>query len=126
MSFDNLRNLGNQVSVPIPKDAEGFLGRECPQKDCEGYFKIKPGTGLTGTDLPCHCPYCGRSGPASTFGTKEQIEYAKSIVLGRVADAIRQDLKSMEFEIKPPRGGFGIGISMKVQPGSPVSIRYYR
>lgn len=125
MGLDNLRRLGNQFSIPLPRDPEGFLGRECPNLECEGYFKIKPGTGLKGTDLRCHCPYCGQSGPARTFGTKEQIEYAKSVVLGKVTDAIRQDLKSMEFEVKP-RGPLGIGISMKVQAGRPVSIRHYR
>ena len=31
----------------------------------------------------------------------------------------------MEFEHKP-RGAFGIGISMKLQPSSPRQIRYYR
>jgi len=113
------------VQVPIPKDAEGFLGRECPQERCLGYFKIKPGTGLKGNKLSCVCPYCGHSGPHDTFWTKEQLEYAKSVALRNITDAMRRDLKKLEFEHKP-RGPFGIGISMKLKPGAPVPIRYYR
>ena len=42
-----------------------------------------------------------------------------------VTDAVRADLKSLEFEHKP-RGGFGIGMSLKVQTSAPRPIRYYR
>ena len=53
--MNHLRNLGNQMSISIPTDENGYLGRECPEKSCEGYFKIKPGTGLpSATD--CICP----------------------------------------------------------------------
>jgi hypothetical protein len=34
-------------------------------------------------------------------------------------------LKALEFDHKP-KGGFGIGISMKLKPGSPVPIRRFR
>src|ERR1035437_4150073 len=100
----NIENLGNQISVNIPKDKEGFLGRECPQDNCLGYFKIKPGTGIVGKEVPCICPYCGHQDPHSRFWTKEQIEYAKSVALSKIHEAVRADLKSMEFEIKPPKG----------------------
>lgn len=127
MSFNlsNLKRLGNQISVSIPKDDDGFMGRECPEPKCEGYFKIKPGTGLTGEGLPCHCPYCGHTGPMTEFWTKEQIEYAKSVAFRQLSDALVRDLKQLEFDHKP-RGGFGIGISMKLKPGTPPPIRHYR
>ena len=123
--FRHLNGLGSRVHVPIPKDEDGYLGRECPEKGCQGYFKIKPGTGLSGENLPCHCPYCGHSGSQDHFWTQEQIEYARSVVMRKVTDAVRADLKSLEFDYKP-RGAFGIGISMKLKPGTPVPIRYYR
>ena len=122
---NNLARLGNSVSVSLPKDENGLIGRECPQPDCEGYFKVKSGTGLTEPGLPCHCPYCGVSAPQDHFYTKEQIEYAHSVALRKVADALHQDLKSLEFESKPS-GGFGIGISMKVKKGASLPIRSYR
>lgn len=122
--MSNLERLGNRISVAIPRDAEGYIGRECPVGSCLGYFKITPGTGVKGP-APCHCPYCGHAGRQNTFFTPEQIEYAKSVAIRRAIDAVHQDLKALEFEHKP-RGPFGIGISMKVQASEPRPIRYYR
>jgi hypothetical protein len=123
--FSHLKNLGDRVQISIPKDDEGYMGRECPESGCEGYFKVKPGTGLLGPDVPCYCPYCGFKGEPDQFWTKEQIEYAKSVALRTIAEAVRKDLKQLEFEHKP-QGGFGIGISMKLKPGAPLPIRHYR
>ena len=79
--MDHLRRLGNSISIPIPADEDAFTGRECPQPDCEGYFKIELGTGHKDEGLPCHCPYCGHSAGHDHFWTKEQIEYAKSVAM---------------------------------------------
>ena len=95
-----------------------------PEQDCLGYFKITPGTGVKGP-APCFCAYCGHTGESNTFFTREQIEYAKSVVLRKVTDALHKDLKSLEFEHKP-QGLFGIGLSLKVQRSTPLPIRYYR
>lgn len=121
---NNLDRLGNQFSIPIAPDEEGYLGRECPIQKCLGYFKITPGTGVKGP-APCYCPYCGHKGESNTFFTQEQLEYAKSVVLRKVTDALHQDLKSLEFEHKP-RGLFGLGLSLKVNASVPLPIRYYR
>lgn len=123
-STSNLDNLGKQFSIPISTADDGYLGRECPVQDCLGYFKITPGTGVKGP-APCYCPYCGHKGESNTFFTQEQIEYAKSVVLRKVTDAVHRDLKSLEFEHKP-QGLFGIGLSLKVQKSAPLPIRYYR
>lgn len=122
--MNHLRNLGTQFSIPIQLDEDGYIGRECPIEECLGYFKITLGTCVKGP-APCVCPYCGHRGDLNTFGTKEQIEYAQSVVVRQVMEAVRADLKSLEFEHKPI-GPFGIGISMKLQPGTPMPIRYYR
>jgi hypothetical protein len=47
------------------------------------------------------------------------------VVKQKVVEAVRQDLKALEFEHKPT-GPFGIEISMKLKPGAPVPIRWYR
>jgi len=120
----HVESLPNRFNIPIKPDKDGYLGRECPIKVCKGYFKITPGTGLKGR-VPCHCPYCGHIGKSSTFFTPEQIEYARSVVIRKVTDAIHEDLKSLEFEHKPS-GMFGIGLSMKVQDRSPLPISHYR
>jgi hypothetical protein len=73
----------------------------------------------------CHCPYCGHVADHSEFHTVDQIEYAKSMVARKVMGAVAKDLKDLEFDIKP-RGPFGIGISMKVQPRPLHPIHWYR
>lgn len=123
--MDHIRRLGNTISIPIQADEDGFTGRECPQSDCEGYFKIEFGTGLKSENLPCHCPYCGHSAGHDHFWTKEQIEYAQSVAMRQITDALHKDLKKLEFDHKP-KGGFGIGISLKFNPGRPMPIHYYR
>lgn len=69
-----------QVSVKIPLDDDGMMGREC--LECAKYFKLKPGTGLP-TDH-CHCPYCDYEGKSNTFWTPAQLEYAKSVGVNQV------------------------------------------
>lgn len=120
----HLERLGSQFSISIPAGEDGLVGRECPDTECESYFKIQPGTGLKGEGLPCHCPYCGHKAGPDKFFTKAQIEYAKSIVISQVTGALLKDLKTLEFNHRPS-GGFGIGISMKVT-GQPTPIRHYR
>ena len=73
--MNNLRRLGDSISIRMVPDERGFTGRECPNPDCEGYFKIVLGTGLKGKGLPCHCAYCGHTEGHDHFWTKEQIEY---------------------------------------------------
>ena len=118
-------DIPDQISVPIKPDEDGFIGRECPQEECEGYFKIECGTGLEGEGLPCHCPYCGHTAGHDHFWTKEQIEYAKSVAMREIDAAMRRELKQLECNY-PARGMFGIGISMKLEPGAPVPLRHYR
>jgi hypothetical protein len=125
LEFRNLQAIGNHISVHLQADEHGYIGRECPVLECESYFLVKPGTGLIGDNLPCHCPYCGHSAGADQFYTKKQIEYAQSVAVRQFADAMVRDLKQMEFT-HPAKGSFGLGISMKLEPGTPTPIRYYR
>ena len=97
----HLRRLGNRISVCIPADEYNFVGRECPSPDCSGYFKIVFGTGLEGEGLPCNCPYCGHTAGHDEFWTQEQAKYVKSVALQKLIEAIRKDLKALEFDHKP-------------------------
>jgi len=118
-------SLPSRINVPIPKDEQGYIGRECPITSCEGYFKIKPGTGLKGKDLPCHCAYCGHTASHDQFATKEQVEFVRSVAHRKLVDALCDEFKKLEFDIKP-KGLFGIGISMKLKRGEPIPLRRYR
>lgn len=122
--MSNLSRLGDRFTVTIPPDPDVFIGRECPDPDCGGYFKIQFGSGLKGHDLPCHCAYCGHTDGHNRFLTKDQLEYAKSVVANKVTEAMLKDLKKMEFR-QSPRGDFGIGVSLTVH-GRPYPVRYYR
>ncbi|MFI5406506.1 MAG: hypothetical protein ACHQ1D_08335, partial [Nitrososphaerales archaeon] len=87
-----------QVSVTLPTDNNGYLGRTCPQ--CKEYFKIKLGTGLKNIKT-CICPYCGHKTQSSEFTTAEQYEYAKSVAIGQVKTEllgqIYKQVKGLEF-----------------------------
>jgi hypothetical protein len=86
VSSNHIRSLGSQIAVDIPTDDDGYTGRECPNEACLGYFKVKGGTGLKGITT-CVCPYCGAKDEHNRFWTPDQIEYAKSVAMRRIADA---------------------------------------
>ncbi len=119
--MSNLENLGDRFSIPLLTDSDGYMGRECPESGCRGYFKLTPRTGMS-NPTEQHCPYCGHGGDAQSFATTAQIEYATSVVMNQVTGALLKDLQALEFDHRP-RGGFGI--SVKVE-GQPLPIRHYR
>ena len=121
----HFRRLEQGIRVPLLTDEEGFVGRECPNADCLGYFLIKPGTGLVGADLPCHCPYCGHTAPQNHFHTPEQLEYGRSILIREAQKAIGEFAKDLDRQLRQQtRGGF---VQLRVDYRShPHLIRYYR
>lgn len=111
------------MSVSLKADKDGYVGRECP--DCHKYFKVTPGTGLRGSNLPCICPYCGRKGPSSDFLTQDQIEYAKSVLMQHIEGDLNDMFKKLEFDTGPV-GPFGIAMSLKVDSWSAPPLHMYR
>jgi hypothetical protein len=79
------------VSVTLPTDENGMVGRQCPSEKCGQYFKVKLGTGLKTSIMTC--PYCGWSGESSNFTTADQLEYAKSMAIRQVLDPVLYDFK---------------------------------
>jgi hypothetical protein len=113
-----------KISIPMRNDDEGFFGRECPNKECLGYFKIELGTGLQGKDLPCHCPYCGHVGPHDTFWTQDQLEYVRSAAMREVQEYVGNMLKSAFPQSRSRRSDF-ISISFEYKPGRPLPLYRY-
>ncbi len=72
------------ISVPIPTDERGLVGRRCPA--CLRYFKLKLGTGLP-TET-CNCPYCEHASDISDFTTPEQEEHVRSVGLREAQERI--------------------------------------
>ena len=92
-----------EMSVSLPKDADGRTARECPDGSCSpGYFKVTGGTGLKG-QTAAYCPYCHKAAEPSDFHTKEQIRYAKALVE-------REAMVGMERAV---RDALGLGHSGK-------------
>lgn len=114
----HLSRLGNSVSVTLPLDGEGYIDRQCPVASCEGFFKVKPGTGLP-EPQGCICPYCGHRGPHEEFYSKSQIKYGQDMTFRKVTDAFSADLKDA---LRPSRGGF-VTMTVKETRQPPV---YYR
>ena len=111
-----------QVSVTLPTDSNGYLGRTCP--NCKEYFKIKLGTGLKGINT-CICPYCNHKATSSEFTTAEQYEYAKSVAIGQVKTEllgqIFRQAKGLEFG---KRGDF-IHLRVTTPPIPQFPIKYF-
>jgi hypothetical protein len=109
----------------MPTDENGLTGRECPNPDCLGYFKVEFGTGLQEEDLPCHCPYCGHTASHNEFWTQEQIEYVRSLFANEVSKALRKDFREWDRQLsRKTRGGF---FQLKLEyKSSPHPIRYYQ
>ena len=101
----NLSRLDGEMQISVPKDDDGFTGRECPA--CEKLFKIELGTGLQGAGLPCHCPYCGH-----TAGQDQFLDQGPDRVRGVDSDA--DDYR------RDPQGPAGTG----VRPQAEWPVRY--
>src|SRR3990170_1049705 len=124
-SSRNVKRLENGIKISIPTDEDGLIGRECPNPDCLGYFKVKFGTGLKGENLPCHCPYCGHTTSHDHFWTQEQLEYARSIAVSEVSKALKADVKDLDRKLRRRTRNSFLKLSMEFKGGT-HPIRYYR
>src|SRR5690606_10549834 len=112
--------------ITIPKDEDGFIGREC--LECKRYFKLKPGTGLP--TQYCNCPYCEYEGEQNTFWTQDQLDYAQSVgkqiayekLVAPLLDDLTKSFKKLESSTK---GGF-LQIKVNTTRNKPFfPIKYY-
>jgi hypothetical protein len=115
------------MRVQIPTDADGLVGRECPNSSCSpGYFKVKLGTGIIEGQVEAYCPYCRQADEPSGFTTKAQVEYAKDVVLREAEKGISNAFENA-LDLGPSRKKrFGKGpISMEIsyQPGYLLPVR---
>lgn len=103
--FKNLqRELGKlaqltQVSVPIERDGDGFLDKECPSEDCLFLFKVH-GDDWTNVvrDEKVFCPSCGHCAPAKSWFTRAQVEAAKEYALGTITNAMNTAMRADAVE----------------------------
>lgn len=90
-----------EFPISLSADEDGLIGRECPQPDCEGYFKIKFGTGITEPGYEkCFCPYCGYIGKQEEFFTKEQVRYIESVAAQHIQGIIEKEVKKWDRQLR--------------------------
>jgi len=96
------------MHVELPPDESGMVGRECTDEDCSpGYFKVKPGTGITQGQTVSYCPYCRKSAEPEDFLTNAQKDYALKLLENEA-------IKSMNKAIQK---GLGLGPSGRKKYG---------
>ena len=109
------------MSVELPTDEGGMVGRECPS--CSEYFKLKPGTGMD-TER-CSCPYCEHEDDSSEYLTAAQLEFVKSLALRKVAGPMLRELEETFKSLE--RNTRGSLLSFKVKTtGFDLPLKYYR
>ncbi len=125
-----IRDLGNdryQMQITIPKDQDGRLARECPNSDCSpGYFKVKPGTGITDGQTFAYCPYCRHEATPTDFTTGEQVRYGKDLAVREAHKGIQgiiNDALDLGPSGKRKFGGGFISMEMTYKPGTLPHVR---
>ena len=117
-----------ELSVTVPRDESGMVGRECTTHECApGYFKIKPGTGIAGEQRIAYCPYCRAAGDPTDFHTRAQTEYAQQVALNEVLDGVNEMFRNTlgldSRGTKTVDGGL-ISIEMSLSPARPTPVRH--
>jgi len=93
-----------RMSINLPLDADGRLARSCSSEECSpGYFKVKLGTGLPSGQEFSFCPYCSRQAVPNDFFTKEQLRYAKDLMMKEATEGVGRMIQD----------AFGLGASGK-------------
>lgn len=116
-----------EMIVSLPKDDKGCIARECPTEGCSpGYFKVKLGTGITEGQEYAYCPYCRFKTEPKSFTTKEQIRYAKDLVVSEAQEGIGQMIKET-LDLGPTGkkkiGGDFISMEISYKPGEKPQVR---
>ena len=125
-----MKNLGNdqfRMFFTIPIDAEGRMARECPNTGCSpGYFKVKPGTGITTKQLVAYCPYCRRSAEPDDFSTREQVRYARDLVMREAQkglQSVMKDALGIGASGKRKFGSGAVSMELSFKPGALLHVR---
>lgn len=101
----------DDITIRIPFE-DGYISLQCPNPDCNGYFKEQLGTGIEG-NTECHCPYCGYVAASEEFIANDTQDYLQAIVGRHVHSMLLDEFKKSEFDIRSS-GAFGISASLKV------------
>lgn len=69
----------NKISIPVIKDEDGYVDRECPNDECLHQFKVQEDDWINNfKDEAVFCPMCRHEAISDSWWTTEQINNAKS------------------------------------------------
>jgi len=97
------RRLGSQVTshLSLPLDADGFFGRECPNRDCLAYFKLHiDDYRIARSAHRLTCPVCGTTESDEHFHTQEQVTRIRAGAMELARGALDEVLR--DSARKPP------------------------
>lgn len=105
-----LRRLegGQQISVSLPSDAEGYFDRKCPSLECLEFKVHEDDWRDKVRDEKVFCAFCGHTANSSEWSTQQQQEYLEKAALahlqGSLGRAMRRDAES--WNRRQPRDSF--------------------
>ena len=107
----NKRIVG-KYELPVNKDADGYIDRQCPSGSCEFPFKVfaEDWKGMSMKDI-VFCPFCGISGKADEFITPEQSRNAEAQV-----SEWKERIKTQPRSEHLKSGVFGFPIDIHFEP----------
>lgn len=83
------------VSVPVKADKDGYLDKECPNKECIFQFKVsKDDWDKLFDSSKVYCPLCRHEAHDDAWWTTEQIEGAKREAIKHVTGRIDKALEA--------------------------------
>jgi uncharacterized Zn finger protein (UPF0148 family) len=90
-----------EVSVPIERDSDGFIDKECPAPECLFSFKVQ-GDDWTNLvrDEEVFCPSCGHAAPARSWFSSTQVEAAKLYAIDKIKNGINAAMRADAAESK--------------------------
>jgi hypothetical protein len=91
----------DRFNVPLTADADGMVGRECPNEHCKTkHFKIcirndghDPDSTVDLSQKELVCPYCGTRLQMQDGTTEAQLEWIKSLLLQGVVKAFNDTME---------------------------------
>ncbi len=115
------------MTISLPLDESGMVGRECPNPDCQRYFKVKPGTGIVDPDYAeMFCPYCESKYSVEEFNTEDQQEYFRSSLVKFSSDLVEDAIKGIFNRPHLPRSSKSfVSVEWHYKPGTPPRIHEY-
>lgn len=104
----------NKITIPVEKDEDGYVDRECPNEDCLYQFKVLEEDWINNfKDEAVFCPMCRHEATSDNWWTTEQINHAKyqaeNLVKSKINNALIEGAN--DFNRKQNRKSF---ITMKM------------